>query len=193
MLRRMVSCVVLWWCIGIALPSAAATAAGAGEPASYLQQWDLYKTCQLSGIVNHPDYPECAFATPPAPAATDFMDTIVGGGSVPASAPLVGVTGTIIDAATIANSMNGGTDADADAQAADSQEDSTLSSQLADEDESDPQCHNGIYSDGCEEGGRTLHCTFVPPTTPIAVPWEAIVGLLPSLGLLALYRSHFHS
>lgn len=162
------------------------------EPAAHLQVWELYKNCKLSGVLNNPKFPECAFSTPPTPPATDLMGTLVGGGVVIANHPLVGVSGTIIDAATIAQSIDGSNKDDADDERDDKDTSSTLNSQLSDDgaDNEDPKCSNGIFSDGCEEGGRTLKCALISSPVPMTPPWESLFTMLCAMSILCAYRPH---
>lgn len=188
--------VLLGWSQGAsALSLSPGEGAKGSEPEAYLQLAELYKNCTLSGVVNNPKYPQCAFASPPTPSAADLMGTVVGSGTVPSNQPLTGVNGTtIVDATANGQSVEGTADSDF---STDAKKPPTLSAELgaggdaADDEEAndDPRCHNGIYSDGCEEGGRTLKCTFIPPTSPFTPPWGGPCMLLVTIGAILTYRS----
>lgn len=115
--------------------------------------------------------------------ATEAMQTLLGesGETTPPAAggPLVGLTGTVIDAATIESSVGMGT---TDANAGSAGASSGQSAQVAE----NPACHNGIMVDGCEDGTATL-CTFIPhraatPASLIHMCYTA--ALLFGLGVL---------
>ncbi len=181
--------------LSISVPPGTAASGAGQEPVTSLQQLDLYTNCKLSGILNNPNYPECIFGVLPAPTATDFMGTMIGGGQTAVNPPLVGVGGgTIIDAHTIEQSMQGSGDSSSTASntnaGAQTNASPPLSSQVSDSSSknNDPMCHNGIYSDGCEEGGRTLKCAFIPTPAPMTLPWIDTLGLCFTVGMLMLRR-----
>lgn len=136
---------------------------GSQTSETYIAQMQLYENCKKLGLLNTPGYPQCAFASVPTPGSTELMGTMVNG-QWTTNPPLVGLSGGVVDSATIETSITGDESTTDDEPSSGSDEDTAGGGGT--------NCNNGIWMDGCEDGSQRLVSAYALGSCALVAPWH---------------------